>query len=794
MYRKTKLCEAISLAIASGSVGISSGAFAQDDSSRRLDEIVVTATKRTENLQDVPVAVQAIDTQMLHDLNIQSFNDWVMQAPNVNFDGRGPGQNRVYMRGITTGGTIYSSGRSESTESVAFYIDEAAMTSTGRNMDVYLLDVERIEVLPGPQGTLYGQSSEAGTIRVVTNKPKMNEWEGMVQGTVNSISHGGTGYGVEGVLNIPIVEDKFAVRAVGYNIDQAGWIDNVPGTISFSDNIYMPLRPLADGAVIAERDNSDSVEKDFNTATYTGGRLTGRLILNDDWELTAGIIAQNLAADGVFEYSPDVGDLQIRSYEPETLRDDFVQFNWTLDGRLGMLDMVYAGAYIDEDIDQHVDYNYAVYDLSFLPVYNCTFTDGFVELTGCAAPDETFHFNENKKRTQHELRFSSDLNDSLSFIGGIWYADDETLALQEWMYSAPGIYAQNEPISGARTFYPPRPPETAFWNEILQESDELAFFGELTYDFTDQWSATIGLRRSMIDLKPWGSFNFATRGPVDTDSGGSLDGFEKANQDKTLLKANLAYRPTEDMMFYATYSEGFRRGGFNRQGAVINIQTGEQAFPAFFKSDMVDNYEIGWKLELFDNRLRFNGAAFYLDWTDQQIGLYDPPLYGNVAFTANLAGSEIKGVESNFTALLTDNLTMSGALTFLDGEITDLPETGAEAIRPVGSDLARVPSFSGALNFRYDFRVSGIDSFATLGAQHVGSMLDNLSATVAKDLDAYTLVDASVGVNIEQWQLRLIGSNLTDERPELSHRYRGGITRIRSGRPRVLSLRVTYDF
>jgi iron complex outermembrane receptor protein len=799
MYKKNKLYEAITIAIASGSVGISGSALAQEqeDGPKRLEEIIVTASKRAENLQHVPIAVQAMDAGMIEDLNIQNFEDYVKYAPNVNFAGRGPGQNSVYMRGITAGGGLFGSGRSESTSSVALYLDEAAMSTTGRNIDVHMVDVNRIEVLPGPQGTLYGQSSQAGTILIITNQPKLNEWEGSVQATVHTIDDGGTGYGFEGVVNIPVIDDKFALRAVGYQIERAGWIDNVPSTISYNDNIFFPGgRTLEPGAVIAERDNSDSVGDDINEATYTGGRITGLLNINENWDLTVGVMAQNLVVDGVFEYSPDIGDNQISRFELDELNDDFIQINWTVKGRLGMLDVVYAGAYIDQDIDQYVDYTTNVYDTSWLVWYNCSYTPSY-SVTGCEEPNETYHLNENKKHSQHELRFSTDSDKRLRFIGGVWYSDDENTALQEWQYHDPANFAQNAEFTGATTFYPARPPETAFWNEILTESDELAVFGEVSFDFTDQWSGTFGIRRSMIDLTPHGSFNTATRGPVDSAGGGTLDNHGTAEEDKTIIKASLAYRPNDDMMFFATYSEGFRRGGFNRQGAIFFVSgpmQGEEAFPASFKSDLIDNYELGWKLTLADSRVRWNGAVFFLDWTDQQVTIFDPPIYGITAFTANLAASEVRGLETDFTALLTDNLSLQAAATFLDSEITELPGTGAEGLRPVGSELSRVPDFSGMFNFRYDFQMMDTPSYGTLGASHTGEMIQGLSESDAIVLDSYTTVDASIGMNFETWQLRLIGSNLTDERAELGVNDDGGPRRVRSGRPRTLAVQVTYNF
>jgi outer membrane receptor protein involved in Fe transport len=203
--------------------------------------------------------------------------------------------------------------------------------------------------------------------------------------------------------------------------------------------------------------------------------------------------------------------------------------------------------------------------------------------------------------------------------------------------------------------------------------------------------------------------------------------------------------------------------------------------------------ETGWKTQLFDDRLRFNGAAYYIEWSDMHFTTTDPNL-GNVAVTANVGTAEIRGVEADFSALLTDALTVSGAFSINDTELTDLPEGARAFVVPVGSSLALTPTFQGNLNFRYDFLLSDKETYVTFGAQHRGSTYTSISLNDRLPLDAYMLFDASAGMNLDQWRVSLWITNLTDERPELFRHSLAGPPRINSSRPRTLSVRVSYDF
>lgn len=803
MYRKSKLNQAIAIAIASSVASVSGNVRAQDaQAGTKLEEIIVTASKRSENLQDVPLTVQALNAEALENLDINSFSDYVKQLPNVHFAGRGPGQNDVYIRGLATGrGSLFQSGGIGAGPTVAFYVDEAPLTSAGRNIDVYMTDMNRVEVLAGPQGTLYGASSQAGTIRLITNKPDPSSFAGGAEFTLSATEGGEESWGVEGFVNIPLMKDRLALRIAAYDISHGGYIDNVRGTTSWAINQNVGTgpgqAPPAAGAQFLVSDNANLVEDDFNDDEYIGGRVSAKLVINESWDLNLGYMTQKLEAEGVFDYTPSVGDLKVQRFQADSLEDEFDQFSLTVEGRMGWLDVIYAGSYLERDILQNIDLVAGTQGAGRYQVfYNCTY-NAFGEITLCHAPDGRFRGVQDSDDTQHELRFSTDANKTLRFVGGVWYAESNGGVSQEWEYHSPDIkpFAPNAPHSEATHFNPnTRDQEVAFFNDLSMASDELSFFGEMTYAFTDKWSAIVGLRHYDIDITPRGSFNFVTAGTVDNDSGGALDGFDPTNESDLIKKLTLSYAPSDDALFYATYSEGFRRGGFNRGGEVFFRGTGVLAFPAAFTSDTVENYELGWKATWLDSRLRFNGAAYFIDWSDIQIDIFDTTTYeGILLFTANVGEAEVKGIEADMAFLATDALTLSAAISLNETELTSRP-SGAVNLLPAGSDLPLTPTFQGNANARYDFRMAGMDAFAQLGVQHRGSTFTTLAINGNQQLDSYSLADASFGVKVSGWNVRLLVTNLTNERTELFKSIQDGPARTVTSVPRTISLKLSRDF
>ena len=324
---------------------------AAPDASAGPDDIVITATKRSESLQNVPISVSVLTTKKLDDLNITNFSQYALMLPSVSFQALGgtPGTNVIYMRGVASGGDGNHSG---TLPSVGVYLDEQPVTTIGGNLDVHIYDIARIESLSGPQGTLYGASSEAGTIRIITNKPDLSGTYGRIDLEGNKVSKGGYGGKAEGMINIPLTAN-IAFRAVGYYERDAGFIDNVPGTRTF--DVSAALAPLAPGYT-GTITNTAFVKKNYNDTEIAGGRAALKIDLNDSWTVTPSFMYQDTRSHGAYGYDPSVGDLKVQHFFPEFRRDRFWQAGLTIEGKLGNWDLTYAGAYLDRKDYQSSDY------------------------------------------------------------------------------------------------------------------------------------------------------------------------------------------------------------------------------------------------------------------------------------------------------------------------------------------------------------------------------------------------------------------------------------------------------
>jgi iron complex outermembrane receptor protein len=302
---------------------IATPAFAQAAEEDSIDatEIVVTAQKRSESLQKVPISIQAIGTAKLEQLNISNFSGYAQQLPSVTFQGSGtPGVNVIYMRGVASGGDGNHSG---SLPSVGVYLDEQPVTTIGGNLDVHIYDIARIESLSGPQGTLYGASSQAGTIRIITNKPDPTKFDGGMDAEVNSITGGGIGGKFEFFVNAPL-SDRMAIRAVGFYKRDAGWIDNVPGCRAFlPEPNPLGCPPSTNGGI--RINNAAFVEENYNTSETIGGRAALGIELDDNWTITPAVMYQSTDSEGNFSFDPSVGDLQVQHFAPEFRSDKFTQ-------------------------------------------------------------------------------------------------------------------------------------------------------------------------------------------------------------------------------------------------------------------------------------------------------------------------------------------------------------------------------------------------------------------------------------------------------------------------------------
>ena len=890
MLKRNKVHDAVFFALSAGALSTSVNA-------QQIEEITVTATKRSESMQDIPLAVQAMGAEALEEQNIQSFSDYVQYLPSVNAGGRGPGQNEIYIRGAAVDAINITVAESQgSAPNVALYLDEQPITSGGRNLDVYVTDMERIEVLPGPQGTLYGASSMAGTVRLITNKPNLNEFQASFNGSWSTTAHGEDSNSVEAMINLPIIEDKFAIRAALYNDRQGGYIDNVAGTF-VADPALNPTFPgdtvtygagtvLANGTVVGAggltvpvikevADNSGLVEDDFNDASYAGIRLGGKYIFNDEWDLLVQHTRQTLKTEGVFDYDPAKGDLNVSRFTEDSLQDEFAQTAWTINGRLGDLDVVYTGAFLDREVDANLDYTGYTNIGGYIRAYQCEYlTPGYsnvAAVTGtnngynfdptiggdpgvveCGNPANAVRLKNEMTRSTHEFRVSSDFESALNFTAGVFYEDFEIKHVGDFNYLgpfeagfAPLDITTNSSFDDAATnaFRGPAP-ETQFRNDNLRTEEQIAIFGEVTFDISDQLSVSAGARYYDLeyDFQGYGAFRYGTR-PLFVDdadptndirpnyTGGrdyavNLGAIAPIKTDDTIFKFTASWTPNDDSLFYASWSEGFRPPGINRGAArypfdptanntnnvgtncgtdvAINANAGNgfpgYCLPYLFESDTLENMEFGWKTSLADGTVQFNGAVYRIDWENIQVSQFDSQNISIFTLVDNGGDAEITGIEMDVIWGVSDALTIFGAASINDTELVFVNPAFAFVVANAGSPLPLTPEVQFSLRSRYEWVLeSGYDAYWQVGAKYAGEALNSLVDTVTepnKFQDSYYLIDGAVGFSSAEdgWGVELFVKNMMDERAQLHINRQDFFERTTTNRPRTIGLRFSYDF
>lgn len=827
MPKQNKLHQAVLCALAaSAATGL---LYAADDEEeeqpRGLEVIQVTAARAGEqDIQTMPIAVDAISTRDMHEMNIGSFDDIVKYQPKISLGGRGPGQSTVFLRGMAIQPiTVLLSAAQGTSPNVAIYLDEQPVSAPGRNLDVYTTDLERVEVLPGPQGTLFGASSQAGTIRYITNKPRLREFDAGFTTNFALTRKGDPSQGVEGYLNIPIT-DNFATRLAFYNVHQGGYIDNVEGTFTLDPEIN-PLSTvdLGPDAVYQEATNADMTKDNFNDTSYRGFRLSALYEFNPDWSLLVQNSYQELDADGVFDYDPEVGDLQVQRFFPDWLEDSFNQINWTLDGRLNALQVIYTGGYLDRSIEQSVDYTGYNNVGAFIAYYTCHYDnpdyivnygidpDTITDVRTCLDPTKGTRIDQNHTRHTHEIRFITPQDNRLRFTGGLFFDDLKIETQDDYHYFAnmePGAlgFAPNAPMPDARSINPEtRPPTVAFFNDITREEQVIAAFGELSYAFIpEKLIGTIGLRYYEIESQFTGSSNFASgifQGSVDQGAGRNYDvtaghSRDPLKQSDIIPKFTLTYHWSPQVMLYGTYSEGFRPGGFNRGGGIESVNPDFPNVETTYETDDVVNIEFGWKTLLLDNTLRFNGNIYHIDWTDMQVSRFDPQNVSILTFIENAADSRIFGVETDVSWRATDNLTLFGAVSYNDTELTSTDALAIE-LAPEGSKLPLVPDWQLSLRGRYETSVaSEWADYAHIrgGLQYASSSFSSLVAEERVKQDSYAIGDIAAGLTRGNWSAELYINNIWDERADLFINNQDNLDRITTNRPRTIGVRATYRF
>lgn len=669
-------------------------AFAQeapaDDAEVDPTEIVVTAQKRSENLQNVPISIQALGTQKLDQLNISDFKGYAQQLPSVSFQSSGtPGVSVIYMRGVASGGDGNHSGP---LPSVGVYLDEQPVTTIGGNLDVHIYDIARIESLSGPQGTLYGASSEAGTIRIITNKPSTAGFEGRVDAEVNKVEHGNWGGKLEGMLNLPI-SSSAALRVVGWYQHDAGFIDNVPGCRAFlPEPNPLGCPPATNGGIRVN--NAAFVKENYNDTQIAGGRAALKVDLDDNWTITPSVAYQDTRSHGSYGYDTKVGDLQVQHFAPEFRSDKFIQAALTIEGKLGNWDVTYAGAYLDRKTNSSSDYiDYAeAYDQLYSYYGGISGYFPFQDALGNTInPAQVVLGSDHFKKFSQELRVASPASEPIRVVAGAFYQYQSNDIHQD--YTVAGL----SPILSVNGF-----PGTLWLTQQHRIDRDYAMFGELSFDLSEKLTFTAGARAFFYDndligffgfgRNPGGNYSDEPYNPANSSRTGVAGCFTTTGQrlrplagtpGVTLLppivdgspctnlgiyvpgqgvrpvaakgegltyRLNATWKPQNGLLFYATASKGYRPGGINRRADVPP-----------YASDYLYNYELGWKTTLAPG-LRWNGAVYHQDWKAFQFAFL-----GANSFTEihNGPDARINGVEMDL------NYSSGGLSLNLGGSYTD---------------------------------------------------------------------------------------------------------------------------
>src|ERR1700722_8023698 len=806
------------IAVALGLVG-AEASLAQTATGSEVEGGVVTATRRSENLQDVPIAITALTNTTLSELNVQTLEDFVRYLPNVSTAGGAPGQDEVYMRGLSTthqGSQVV--GGTGAFPNVAVYLDDQSAQLPGRNLDIYAADLARIEVLEGPQGTLYGAGAQAGAVRYITNKPKLDVDEGSVDASYSTTAHGDPNSSGVAMINIPVIPGTLALRAVIYDDQRGGYIHNVPSTFTRSPTDE-GIAYYFSGVVPPNSQslsNSALVSRAFNPLTYKGARLSGLYQFNEDWSLLLQQSYQSMEADGVFAYDPQLGDLDVQQYNPSQDLDKFEDSAWTLNGQVGPVKLVYTGGYLVRNVNQTADYtNYA--RGPFAAYYQCNgpqFTPGTTAT--CYSPSAIWHNIERNTHQSHEIRVSTPDEARLRAIGGIFWEDYRIQTSQNFLYAdAQAGFPPLTTVSGTEGFDPSsRVAGTAFLSDITRGYEQKAVFGEVAFDLIPHsLTLTAGTRFFHFDNFDHGQSD-SVYGCRNVDPCAPPNGifdvfnFSQVNSGHK-SKANLSWKPWDGVMLYATYSEGFRPGGFNQGVGLLPPSSplfGKFTVPRFYDSDTLKNYEIGWKTQWFDHRLQFNGAVYDEEWSNVQLQIYDAVLYGNSGFTVNGPNYRVRGVEGDVVFRITDQLTLNSSFAWnRSGQVNEpsLVATGTSIslfpTRGIGSPLANAPPFQGNLRLRYEVPMFDYVWHLQAGAQHTDhSYADVINiGTIAPpdyELAPYTAYDAAAGVARDAWSAEFFAENLTDTRAQLFISSASFQTLTTTNRPRVMGIRFSYKF
>lgn len=806
----TPLALAIAAALSGGAASYSLPAEAADDTpaGTTLEEVIVTARKRSENLQDVPISIDVYTSKDLKNLAITQFEDYAEMTPSISFVSAGPGTQTFVMRGVSDG----SNPNYANQATTGFLVDDMSMNFEGGTPDLHLYDIQQIEVLNGPQGTTFGAGAMAGALRFTTNKPDASGFSAGIDTDVGKID-GGTHNGtIEGFVNIPLIEDWTAIRLSAYNDYHGGYIDNLNVT-----------RNWVNGTV---SNNSQWAGQNYNVEKVVGGRAAISQKIADGWkatltagyqrQLTHGSWDENPTIGGAIGYGgtlPDgparsLGQKNVARFGPEFKQYYTRTLDFHLDGDVGIGDLVYASAFWSQDdrwVNEYSEYMQYVNtgppkDLTAAGQqgYTCL-TDpvsskGASPYSGCNVPTQYYDYRNKVDRWSNELRLQSKAGGWFHWlVGTYWEKTHETI--NEY-YHMPGLQAAGQAYQAAAAYYyntGARPPKPDDWYSYQERYDYLQSteFANVVFDITPKLHLEAGTVhfRSDFNTFTYGGYWYS---PQTTSQAPGAS--RKWNS-----KAGLSYNVTGDFLLYADWAQGFRDGGVNPG---IPASCSKNGVPTEYQPDTLTNYEVGWKTTWLDKRLLWNGAAYYMPWKNYQALLFDPGVCASNSFNANIGDARVYGMESNVKYQASTFLSMELSASYNDSRITSNSFSNQYFQVNPGERLPYVPYFDWSGNLRYDRPVQdALHWYGQYDVEHKGDMFNTLQENGSNGLPyvlqpGYTLMNIRFGLEQldEHWTAELYITNLTNKNAVIYTNEGNFDLRQTVNEPRVFGMRLSYRF
>jgi iron complex outermembrane receptor protein len=702
-----------------------------------IEEIIITATRRATPLHDAPLSVSALNGDTLSALGDRDIIDWFERVPGLTYSDDAFTGHRLTMRGIATSGL-------EPRPSVGHYLDDAPLMNFAGSaaLGTYggprpqVVDIDRIEVLRGPQGSLFGSGTLGGAIRTITNAPDLSRTSIAGEVMYSGTAHGGDNHFLSGVLNTPL-SDTFGVRFVGYERRDAGYIDNDARGID-----------------------------DINELHVWGGRVGLRWEPTDDLALMLKVHHQDRSTDGMNATDADAGDYSQRKYAPEHDKE-----RWNLASFTVQYDL--AGARL-ESTTSHLErkprHAWDVTEFSEI-VYQFKGLDLFHPVAN--------NFNAKLEDTVQEIRLTSSGDHRLDWLLGVFYQHQRHDLVSEWV--SPGFDTVTGGLAAAFG-YPDRPGHEGSDSAL----DQYAGYGELTYAIDERWELTLGNR--------WYSYDLEHDQFTDGFLAGEYSAWTRhSSETGSTPKASLSFRPTENSMYYANVATGARPGGPNQfSDAIVQQCEAELEAAGFFgmvpdfESDDLTSYEVGMKSSLLDGRLSINAAAYHIDWQDTQVFLILGCGYG---LAANAGDANVDGAELELVWAMTHGIQSSMAIATVDSRLADdAPSVSGES----GEALPGVPDWTVAATVDQEFTLGLVDPFWSVSYRYVASSWSELNEAVRARLPSRSVFDVRFGVRRQQWVAELFVDNLTDERSVLNHSNNLVGEWDVIDRPRTVGIRVRY--